>query len=63
MLIAELRKMAKNVGVKVSAGKVDRTELVRQIQAAEGNFPCFGTAYAFCDQSGCCFRDDCLKKD
>lgn len=63
MQITELKKMAKNVGVKVPAGKVGKMELVRQIQTAEGNFPCFATADGYCDQSNCCFRYDCLTKD
>jgi hypothetical protein len=36
-------------------------ELIRRIQRAEGNFDCFGTAIDYCDQSQCCFREDCLK--
>lgn len=62
MQLTELRKMAKNVGVKVPVGKVKMLEVVRQIQAAEGNFPCYGTADGYCDQLGCCFRSDCLIK-
>lgn len=63
MQITELKKMAKGVGVKVPAGKVSKKELVRQIQAAEGNFSCFATADGYCDQCDCCFRADCLTKD
>jgi len=58
----EIRRMAKRLGVK--AVGVKKVDLVRQIQTAEGNFPCFGTAQDFCDQSNCLWRKDCLgKKD
>jgi hypothetical protein len=39
---------------------LSKAELIRRIQKAEGNFDCFGTAKDSCDQSQCCFREDCL---
>lgn len=39
-----------------------KAELIQEIQAAEGNFPCFGTAEDFCDQYECLWREDCLGK-
>ena len=39
----------------------DRTTLIRQIQAAEGNTACYKTKTA-CDQMHCCWRDECVGK-
>ncbi|MBI5025129.1 MAG: hypothetical protein HZC12_00050 [Nitrospirae bacterium] len=57
----ELKERAKKLGVKPKIG-MKKEVLVHSIQIAEGNFPCFGTARNYCDQLGCCFRDDCLPK-
>ena len=59
MKLSEIKKKAKKLGVK--PGKMGKTELIRSIQRAEGNFDCFGTATDYCDQLGCSWRDDCLK--
>jgi len=56
----EVRARAKVLGVKNTFG-LSKVELIRRIQRAEGNFDCFGTAIDCCDQSQCCFREDCLK--
>jgi DNA polymerase/3'-5' exonuclease PolX len=58
MKMQEIREMAKKLGVR-SFGK-SKVELIREIQRAEGNFPCFGTAEGSCDQLDCCFRSLCL---
>lgn len=58
MNISEVRKRAKKAGINV--GKQSKAELIRDIQTKEGNFPCFGTAKGHCDQTGCCWREDCL---
>jgi len=63
MQIEEIKQKAKAAGLKVPAGKVKKLELIRRIQAAEGNFPCFGTSDGYCDQTGCCFAPDCLTKN
>ena len=63
MQIEEIKKRAKAVGLKPATGKTKKLELVREIQKAEGNFPCFGTAEKYCDQTGCFFREDCLAKN
>jgi hypothetical protein len=60
MKMQELRKRAKKVGIKNTFG-LSKTELIRRIQRAEGNFDCFGTAKDYCDQIVCCFREDCLE--
>lgn len=60
MLINDIRKMAKEKGIKIKR-TMKKGDIIRAIQESEGNFPCFGTAKGFCDQMGCIWRDDCLK--
>lgn len=58
MRMDEVREKAKELGIKTA--RMKKEDLIRAVQAAEGNFPCFGTAAEACDQSGCCWLDDCL---
>jgi len=58
MTLADIKARAKGLGIK--AGSKKKTELIRAIQLAEGNFDCFGTAINSCDQTECCFLNDCL---
>lgn len=58
MKMQEIRAKAKALGIN-SFGK-KKADLIREIQRAEGNFDCFGTARDYCDQLECCFRDLCL---
>jgi len=58
MKMTDIQKKAKALGM--TPGKMSKTELVRSIQEREGNFACFQTAKDSCDQSGCCWRKDCL---
>ncbi|NOQ67409.1 MAG: SAP domain-containing protein [Desulfobacterales bacterium] len=44
----------------IQAGKMKKTDLVRTIQMAEGNSPCFQTGATSCDQENCCWRSDCI---
>jgi hypothetical protein len=55
----QIRKMAKQMGVKASS-RSRKADLIRQIQSAEGNFDCFGTALGDCDRRDCLWRQDCL---
>ena len=58
-----LRQVVKKMGVKIPF-KITKCELIRTIQKAEGNTPCFGTAGdGVCDQTACCWRVDCLGKE
>jgi len=57
--IADVRKRAKERGLKTS--RLKKADLIRAIQVAEGNFPCFGTAREYCDQVNCLWRKDCLR--
>lgn len=59
MRMDEVREKAKKFGLKTSRMKKD--DLIRAIQTAEGNFPCFGSAGQYCDQQGCCWQDECLE--
>lgn len=59
MKIQELRVIAKARGIKTARRR--KGDIIRAIQQAEGNFPCFGTAVdGCCDQGGCAWREDCL---
>ena len=58
MTVKELQKMANGLGIKTTG--LRKTELVKTIQSAEGNFACFATATDYCDQMACLFREDCL---
>jgi hypothetical protein len=58
MTVKELRKMAEAMGIKTTGLK--KAEMIKEIQRTEGNFDCFGTATAYCDQMGCLFRENCL---
>jgi hypothetical protein len=58
MKIQDIQKIAKKKGI--NAGKMNRTDLVRTIQKAEGNNPCFATASVqTCGQMNCLWRTDC----
>lgn len=59
MKIDEIKKKAKKMGI--NSGKMNKTDLIRSIQRAEGNFDCFGTATDYCDQLGCAWKQDCLR--
>ena len=61
MRMDEVREKAKKLGIKT--GRMKKEDLIRAVQAAEGNFACFGTASdGTCDQIGCCWSDDCLDR-
>lgn len=59
MNIKEIKEKAKTVGIS-NAEKMKKVDVIRAIQAKEGNFPCFQTAQDFCDQNSCCWRSDCV---
>lgn len=58
MKLDEIREIARKRGVK--AGKKKKADLIRAIQAAEGNPTCFesGTVDQ-CGQGACLWREDC----
>mgnify|MGYP000704716263 CR=1 FL=1 len=60
MNLKQVKEIARSKGVKV--GKMNKENIIRAIQKAEGNFECFGTAQNnYCDQYECLWREDCLK--
>lgn len=59
MKLEDVRTIAKSHSIKPD--KLSKTELIKTIQAEEGNFDCYSTAYGGeCDQVGCLWRDDCF---
>ena len=58
MKIQDIKDIAKKKGV--NAGKMNKTDLIRAIQKAEGNDACFATASVqTCGQMSCLWRGDC----
>jgi hypothetical protein len=58
MKIQDIQKIAKKKGV--NAGGMNKTELIRAIQKAEGNNACFATSSVqTCGQMNCQWRTDC----
>lgn len=58
MTLEKIKAIAQQRGIKVS--KLKKGELVRAIQSAEGNVPCFEAENsASCGQSGCSWREIC----
>lgn len=58
MKMQDIRERAKLLGLK--SGKMRKVDLIHTIQAEEGNFACFQAGSENCDQSDCCWREDCL---
>jgi len=59
MKIQDIREIAKKNGVRVR--KLNKIELIRAIQKAEGNSDCFATPYVReCNQMNCLWREDCM---
>lgn len=54
-----IKRLAKQHGIQTL--RKTSAELIREIQQAEGNFDCFGSAWDYCDQKTCLFRDNCLQ--
>jgi hypothetical protein len=58
MTVKEIQIIAKKMGLKVD--KIKKTELIRIIQKAENNTPCFQTgAVSSCGQMNCLWYSDC----
>lgn len=58
MKLAEIKEIAVLNGVIV--GKMKKCEIIRAIQIAEGNIPCFESGIAEkCGQASCLWRADC----
>jgi len=63
MKLHEVKDIARQKGIReVALKNLKKNELVRAIQASEGNLVCFNAGYVdICGQSGCLWREDCLK--
>jgi hypothetical protein len=58
MKINEIKKIASQHNIDL--GKAKKSDLVRAIQVAEGNLPCFESKKsAECGQDNCLWREDC----
>lgn len=58
MKVEEIKKIAAEKGIK--PGKMKKADLVRAIQAEEGNNRCFDTSSAeSCGQPACLWREEC----
>ncbi len=61
MNVTEIKKYAKGKGVE--AGTMKKKELIRAIQAAEGNPTCYGSERKFsCPEIKCLWETDCKKE-
>lgn len=59
MNMKTIRQLAKTL--QVETGQLSKTDLIKKIQLAEGNFDCYGSASnGECDQFACAWRSDCL---
>jgi len=58
MKLNEIRKIASQHSIKT--GNVNKSDLVRSIQQAEGNQRCFNSGkVTLCGQDTCMWREDC----
>lgn len=59
MKFDEIKEIAKRHDIKT--GRTKKSDLVRAIQQAEGNIPCFASnSAAQCGQEDCAWREDCV---
>lgn len=58
MKINAIKEIARQHNLK--PGRANKGELIRAIQQAEGNLPCFGSNGANCGQLQCLWREDCV---
>ncbi len=60
MKMQDVRGKARRADIK--PGKMRKAELIRAIQAKEGNPVCFANGNDSCDQLECCWWADCLPR-
>ena len=58
MKMKNIKEIAKKMNV--SSEGMDKAELIKAIQKAEGNIPCFAAGGHECDQINCLWREDCM---
>lgn len=61
VVMAEIVKKAEALGI--APGEMQKAELIRAIQQAEGYTACFGKSDGKCRHIDCCFRPDCLQPE
>ncbi len=59
MTVKDVRAKATEMGIQLG-NKMKKADMIRTIQIAEGNTPCFQTGVTSCDQVNCCWRSDCM---
>lgn len=60
MNLKEIQSYAKKMGI--TKKDLKKVEMIRAIQIAEGNIPCFATNRVnVCGESNCLWLKDCLK--
>jgi hypothetical protein len=61
MKMTEIKKLAKRKGI--DPGLMKKAELIRAIQAAEGNPTCYGSERRFsCPEVSCLWEKECKKE-
>jgi hypothetical protein len=61
MKLIEIRKYAWEKGV--DPGKMKKADMIRAIQAAEGNPTCYGSERkSYCPETECLWESDCKKE-
>ena len=58
MKLPEVKEKAKSMGIRI--GKLNKSELIREIQRQERNTACFGVGITECEQIQCLWRSDCF---
>ena len=56
--LQQIQKMARQKGLS-NINRMKKAELIRAVQTAEGNSPCY-QRISDCGQMDCLFRGDCL---
>lgn len=60
MKAEEIRSIAQDRQIAVKG--LSKANMIRKIQHHEGNFACYASTFRDeCGQSGCLWREDCLK--
>jgi hypothetical protein len=58
LMLQDVRAIAEKRGV--DAGNLNKTDLIKAIQRAEGNKDCYMSAQVLnCEQTNCLWREDC----
>jgi hypothetical protein len=61
MVLKEIRSIAKEAGI-ASPYKFKKAALIKAIQQAENNVPCYATCNGNCQETSCLWYSDCIKE-